>query len=92
MNIADTIYQHVQSMPSPLAQEVLDFIQFLESKSKLATTVNTVTVSAQEWDSLQETLYVLQNTELMRQIAASEQSYRQHTGYVPSAEELNALD
>jgi hypothetical protein len=92
MNIADTIYQHVQSMPSPLAQEVLDFIQFLEAKSKPATTANTVTVSAQEWNSLQETLFVLQNTELMRQIAASEQSYRQHTGYVPSAEELNALD
>ncbi|GEM_PF-948992 len=92
MNIADTIYQHVQSMPSPLAQEVLDFIQFLEFRSKHSAIANTVTISAQEWDGLQETLFVLQNTELMRQIAASEQTYRHNRGYVPSAEELNALD
>jgi hypothetical protein len=91
MNIADIIYQHVKVMPPPLAQEVLDFIEFLASRPKSAKT-NAITVSAQEWESLQETLYVLQNSDLMRQISASAETYRQGKGYVPSAEELNALD
>ncbi len=76
MNIADIIYQHVQAMPPPLAQEVLDFIEFLASRPKPAT-ANTITVSAQEWESVQETLYVLQNSDLMRQISASAETYRQ---------------
>lgn len=32
MNIAQTIYQHVKSMPMAKAVEVLHFIQFLETK------------------------------------------------------------
>jgi len=78
-------------MPSPMAQEVLDFIEFLSSRHK-ADKVETITVSAQEWQSLQETLYVLQNSDLMRQIADSTETYRQGKGYIPAAEELNALD
>ncbi len=33
MNIADTIYQHVKSLPQAKALEVLHFVEFLESKS-----------------------------------------------------------
>ncbi len=91
MSIADTIYQHVKAMPPPMAKEVLDFIEFLSSRHKPAE-VKTITVSAQEWESLQETLYVLQNHDLMRQIARSTETYQQGKGYVLSAEELNALD
>ena len=32
MNIAETIYQHVKSLPVSKAQEVLHFVEFLESK------------------------------------------------------------
>ena len=32
MNIAQTIYQHVKTMPMAKAVEVLHFIQFLETK------------------------------------------------------------
>ena len=32
MNIAETIYQHVKSMPKAKAIEVLNFIEFLERK------------------------------------------------------------
>lgn len=33
MNIADTIYQHVKTLPQAKALEVLHFVEFLESKS-----------------------------------------------------------
>ncbi len=33
MNIADTIYQHVKTLPQDRALEVLHFVEFLESKS-----------------------------------------------------------
>ena len=32
MNIAETIYQHVKSMPMAKAIEVLHFVEFLETK------------------------------------------------------------
>lgn len=32
MNIADTIYQHVKTMPIAKAIEVLHFVEFLETK------------------------------------------------------------
>jgi hypothetical protein len=33
MTIADTIYQHVKTLPQAKALEVLQFVEFLESKS-----------------------------------------------------------
>jgi antitoxin YefM len=50
-----------------------------------------VVVSAADWDREQETLYVLQNRSLMKQIASSLETHREGKGYVPSAEELDAL-
>ena len=35
MTIADTIYQHVKTLPPAKALEVLQFVEFLESKSNL---------------------------------------------------------
>jgi len=32
MNIAETIYQHVKTMPMAKAMEVLHFVEFLETK------------------------------------------------------------
>lgn len=51
-----------------------------------------VVVSAEDWDREQETLYVLQNRSLMQQIGRSLKTHREGTGYVPSSEELDALD
>lgn len=35
MNLADQIYQEVRRLPEPLAQEVFDFIGYLEAKHGL---------------------------------------------------------
>jgi len=51
-----------------------------------------VVLSAEDWEREQETLYVLQNPSLMEQIERSLATHRQGTGYVPSPQELDALD
>ena len=50
-----------------------------------------VIISADDWEREQETLYVLQNTSLMQQIAASLATHQQGKGYSPSAKELNEI-
>jgi antitoxin YefM len=50
-----------------------------------------VVVSAEDWEREQETLYVLQNQSLMRQIADSMKTHGQSSGYSPTNEELNEI-
>jgi len=51
-----------------------------------------VVIGAEDWESEQETLYILQNESLMEQIVKSLRSHQEGKGYTPSPEELNALD
>jgi antitoxin YefM len=50
-----------------------------------------VVMSADDWEREQETLYVLQNTGLMRQISESLATHSEKTGYTPASEELNEI-
>ena len=50
-----------------------------------------VVLSADDWAREQETLYVLQNNDLMKQIAASMASNVKNKGYKPSAEEIDEI-
>lgn len=50
-----------------------------------------VIVSAQDWEQTQETLYILQNTDLMQQISQSLATHTAHKGYQPSAQELDEI-
>ena len=50
-----------------------------------------VVVSAEDWDREQETLYVLQNSSLMKQIADSSRSHAERSGYAPTNEETNEI-
>jgi len=50
-----------------------------------------VVVSADDWEREQETLYVLQNNDLMKQIAASAATNAKSKGYKPSAGELDEI-
>ena len=49
-----------------------------------------IVMSAEDWESDQETLYVLQNQSLMRQIAQSLLTHYAGTGYTPPQEVLDA--
>ena len=50
-----------------------------------------VVLSADDWEREQETLYVLQNNELMKQIAASAATNAKGKGYNPPAGELDEI-
>lgn len=50
-----------------------------------------VVISAEDWEREQETLYILQNTNLMTQIAESARTHANNKGYKPSKEELGEI-
>ncbi|MDF2179811.1 type II toxin-antitoxin system Phd/YefM family antitoxin [Aliiglaciecola sp. CAU 1673] len=50
-----------------------------------------VVVSADDWEREQETLRVLQNKSLMRQIADSLQTHNKGQGYRPTEEKMNEI-
>ena len=50
-----------------------------------------VVVSADDWEREQETLFVLQNNSLMKQIEASLQSHGQKDGYRPTQDEMDEI-
>jgi antitoxin YefM len=50
-----------------------------------------VVVSAEDWEQQQETLFVLQNSNLMQQISRSMATHSENQGYHPSKEELNEI-
>ena len=50
-----------------------------------------VVLSAEDWEREQETLYVLQNSELMKQIAASLTTHNKQKGYRPTQEQIDEI-
>lgn len=50
-----------------------------------------IVVSAEDWERDQETLYVLQNSNLMRQIAESSATHAARAGYTPTKEQLDEI-
>lgn len=50
-----------------------------------------IVISAEDWEQQQETLLVLQNSNLMKQISHSMATHAQNQGYSPNQEELNEI-
>lgn len=50
-----------------------------------------VVMSADDWEREQETLYILQSSNLMKQIAESMTTHQDKTGYKPTQEQLNEI-
>lgn len=50
-----------------------------------------VVVSADDWEREQETLYVLQNQDLMQQIADSLQTHTRRNGYKPTGAQMDEI-
>jgi antitoxin YefM len=50
-----------------------------------------VVMSAEDWEREQETLHVLQNRDLMQQIAASLDTHSRGQGYTPNDEQMNEI-
>jgi len=50
-----------------------------------------VVISAQDWSREQETLHVLQNPDLMRQLAESLKTHAKQSGYQPNQDQLDEI-
>ncbi len=50
-----------------------------------------VVVSAEDWEREQETLHILQNNSLMKQISESMATHIHRQGYSPTNEEVNEI-
>jgi len=50
-----------------------------------------VVMSAEDWERDQETLYVLQNSSLMKQISESAHTHAERSGYTPRDGEMNEI-
>jgi antitoxin YefM len=50
-----------------------------------------VVISADDWEREQETLYVLQNSSLMQQVAESLSTHNQGQGYTPNKAQLDEI-
>ena len=50
-----------------------------------------VVISAEDWEREQETLYVLQNSSLMQQIAESARTHGTRSGYQPTDGEIDEI-
>ena len=50
-----------------------------------------VVMSAEDWERDQETLYVLQNSRLMLQIAESSVTHKSGSGYIPNKKQLDEI-
>lgn len=51
-----------------------------------------IVISAEDWEREQETMYVIQNSSLMRQIAESIKTYNSDSGYKPTDKELDEIN
>ena len=51
-----------------------------------------VVISADDWEKDQETLHVLQNTDLMKQISESMKTHVNERGYRPRREEMDEIN
>jgi antitoxin YefM len=50
-----------------------------------------VVMSAEDWEREQETLYVLQNSSLMKQLADSTATHAQRKRYTPTKEQIDEI-
>ena len=50
-----------------------------------------VVMSAEDWEREQETLYILQNSSLMKQLAESAKTHIERKGYKPTKEQMNEI-
>jgi antitoxin YefM len=50
-----------------------------------------IVIGAEDWEREQETLYILQNNNLMQQISASLATHIKQKGYMPTAGEVDEI-
>lgn len=83
-----TVNKFRESLKSYVEQVI---IQHMPLRVTRRAGADFVVMSAEDWERDQETLYVLQNTRLMRQIVDSNATHNAGTGYTPTKEQLDEI-
>ncbi len=83
-----SVNQFRNNLKSFVEQVINDHLPLKVTRRKGA---DFVVISAEDWAREQETLAVLQNNDLMKQIITSMKTHHKATGYQPSSEELNEI-
>ncbi|MDJ0659882.1 MAG: type II toxin-antitoxin system Phd/YefM family antitoxin [Crocosphaera sp.] len=81
---------------SQFTNNIQDFIeQVIEQHTPLKISTqngeDVIIINAKDWEQQQETLFILQNSQLMQQINDSMMTHTQNKGYTPNQEELNEI-
>ena len=50
-----------------------------------------VVIGAEDWEQEQETLYVLHNADLMKQVEESLKTHEKRAGHIPTDKEMNEI-
>lgn len=76
-------------------QKLQDYIQEVINNHRPLKVNNNgqdfIVISVQDYEREQETLSILQNNDLMKQIAQSMETHVKHQGYCPTNEEINEI-
>ena len=80
MTIKERLIQEIEQTPEDFLVKFMQIWQIAKQSS--------FDELVKDWD---ETLYVLQNENLMKQISQSMKTHNQSQGYQPSKEELNEI-
>jgi hypothetical protein len=81
-------YKEIITLENPQQLNLSQPLPFLKGKK-----VEVLIIVEDDFDEIESeaTQSVLQNKTLMQQIALSQQTHQQHTGYQPATEELNEI-
>ncbi len=83
-----SVNQFRDNLKSMVEQVVSDHVPLKVTRRSGA---DFVVIGAEDWEREQESLYVLQNNDLMRQIVRSLDSHSRGQGYKPTDEQMNAV-
>jgi antitoxin YefM len=81
-------YKEIITLENPQQLNLSQPLPFLKGKK-----VEVLIIVEDDFDEIEseETHYILQNQTLMQQIALSQKTHQQHTGYQATTEELNEI-
>jgi len=81
MTIKEQLIHEIEQAPE---DSLIKFMQLWQIAKQSASNLNTT----ETWD---ETLFILQNSDLMQQISQSMATHTKHQGYQPNKEELDEI-
>jgi hypothetical protein len=84
MTVKEQLIREIEEAPEAVLTKFMQI--WLVAKQR-----NFAEITAEDWTQYQETLFVLQNDSLMKQISQSVLTHNQGQGYQPSQEQMDEI-